>query len=106
MNSKTNQKIFNLNLAIMKKLLFYLIIAFAILSSSGVMAQQGFGTNQPDKSAAVEIVSSKRGLLIPRIELTATNLAAPVTAPAQSLLVYNTEPNGTGETAVTPGFYY
>lgn len=106
MNSKTNQKIFNLNLAIMKKFLFYLIIAFAILSSSGVMAQQGFGTNQPDKSAAVEIVSTKRGLLIPRIELTATNVAAPVTDPAQSLLVYNTEPNGSGVTAVTPGFYF
>ncbi len=102
MNFKTNKQIFNLNFITMKKLLFYFVIAFAILSSSGMMAQQGFGTNMPDKSAAVDIVSTKRGMLIPRIELTATSVAAPVTTPATSLLVYNT--NTAGD--VTPGFYY
>lgn len=96
----------NLILTKMKNVLFYLVIAFAILSSSSMMAQQGFGTNTPDKSAAVDIVSTKRGLLMPRIELTATDVAAPVTNPANSLMVYNTNTAGAGATAVTPGFYF
>ena len=101
--SKTSKKKFNLNLIPMKKLLLYSLFAFAILLSPSVMAQQGIGTNTPDKSSAVDIVSTKRGLLIPRIALTATNVASPVTAPANSLLVYNTTPDN-GD--VSPGFYY
>jgi len=90
----------------MKKLLLSAFVAFAMLATTKSFAQQGFGTNQPDKSAAVDIVSSQRGLLIPRINLTATNVEAPVINPAQSLLVYNKLSNGTGANAVTPGFYY
>jgi hypothetical protein len=107
MNLKTSKQIFNLNFMTMKKLLFYVVIAFAILSSSNMMAQQGFGTNTPDKSAAVDIVSTKRGFLMPRIALTATNVAAPVTDPANSLMVYNTATTALGnEFDVTPGFYF
>src|SRR5690606_3167415 len=107
MNLKTSKQIFNLNFMTMKKLLFYVVIAFAILSSSNMMAQQGFGTNTPDKSAAVDIVSTKRGFLMPRIALTATNVAAPVTAPANSLLVYNTAPTALGNGFdVTAGYYF
>jgi hypothetical protein len=102
MNLKTSKQIFNLNFIKMKKLLFYVVIAFAILSSSGMMAQQGFGTNTPDKSAAVDIVSTKRGLLIPRVALTETTNNSPVNAPATSLMVYNTA----SANDVTPGFYY
>lgn len=104
--SKTSKKKFNLNLNPMKKLLLYSLFAFAILLSPSVMAQQGFGTNTPDKSSAVDIVSTKRGLLIPRIALTATNAASPVTSPANSLLVYNTATTSTGTNDVTPGFYF
>ena len=86
----------------MKKILLTALVAFATLSSTEMLAQHGFGTNNPDKSAAVDIVSTKRGLLIPRVELTSTIVAAPVTAPANSLLIYNTGSAGD----VTPGFYY
>lgn len=102
MNLKTSKQIFNLNFIKMKKLLFYVVIAFAILSSSDMMAQQGFGTNTPDKSAAVDIVSTKRGMLIPRVALTETTNNSPVTAPATSLMIYNTA----SVNDVTPGFYY
>lgn len=48
-----------------------------------------------------------RGLLIPRIGLTSTISAAPVVAPAEGLMVYNTDkvvdPNP--EYSVSPGFY-
>lgn len=86
----------------MKKILLTAFIAFATLTSTQMTAQQGFGTNNPDKSSAVDIVSTKRGLLIPRIDLTSTTVASPVANPAQSLLVYNK--NTAGD--VTPGFYY
>lgn len=84
----------------MKKLILSASFAFALLTTSNTFAQQGFGTNQPNKSAAVDIVSSKRGLLIPRIDIPDLNNAAPVNSPATSLFVYNTN------TASGVGFYY
>ena len=84
----------------MKKLILSASFAFALLTTSNTFAQQGFGTNQPDKSAAVDIVSSKRGLLIPRISIADLDQAAPVNNPATSLFVYNTN------TTTGVGFYY
>lgn len=84
----------------MKKILLTAAIVFAVLSSNQTFAQVGFGTNTPDKSSAVDIVSSKRGLLIPRVSIGDLSLASPVNAPATSLMVYNTNTT-TGE-----GFYY
>src|SRR5690606_12908603 len=109
MNVKSRKQIFNLKLFKMKKVLFYVVIAFAILSSSSMMAQQGFGTNSPDRSAAVDIVSTKRGFLMPRVALTATNAVGPISAPdgpADALMVYNTATAGVAPNNVTPGFYY
>lgn len=84
----------------MKKLILSASFAFALLTTSNTFAQQGFGTNQPNKSAAVDIVSSKRGLLIPRISIANLDQAAPVHQPAHSLFVFNTNAT-TGQ-----GFYY
>lgn len=50
--------------------------------------------------------TNTKGLLIPRLALTAINVSAPVTAPATSLLVYNTATASTGTNAVSPGYYY
>jgi hypothetical protein len=77
------------------------------LLSAGLHAQNvGIGTATPDPSARLHIEDNARGLLIPKVALTATNVAAPVTGPATSLLVYNTNAAGAGATAVSPGFYY
>jgi hypothetical protein len=78
------------------------------LLSAGLHAQSvGIGTATPHSSARLHIEDNVRGLLIPNVALTATNVAAPVTSPAPSLLVYNTNNTaGTGATAVSPGFYY
>jgi hypothetical protein len=54
----------------------------------------------------VDISSNNNGFLIPRVQLTATNLAAPVANSATSLLVYNTATAGTSPNNVKPGFYY
>ncbi|HLS30880.1 MAG TPA: hypothetical protein VK021_08495, partial [Flavobacteriaceae bacterium] len=70
--------------------------------SPQLFAQQGIGTNVPDKSAALEIVSNQRGLLIPRFAIPDLEQGAPVTDPAHALLVFN---NGEGVTT-EPGFYW
>ena len=77
------------------------------LLSAGLQAQSvGIGTSSPHSSARLHIEDNARGLLIPNVALTSTNAAAPVTSPATSLLVYNTNTAGSGATAVSPGFYY
>lgn len=85
-----------------------LLSTFLLLFAVGVAAygQYGFGTNAPDPSAVLDMTSANKGVLIPRVALTATNVAAPVSAPAVNLLVFNTASASTGTTAVSPGFYY
>ncbi|MGG5508250.1 MULTISPECIES: hypothetical protein [unclassified Myroides] len=79
-----------------------------LLGTQQVHAQQGFGTDKPHKSAAVDIQSSKRGLLIPRVDLVeTTNGTTPINKPEKSLMVYNQVTNAKGTaTEVTPGYYY
>jgi len=90
----------------MKKITYTIGFAFALLATSNAIAQQGFGTNQPSKSAAVEIKSTNKGLLIPRVNLIATDNASPInsTEIAHSLLVYNIGENP--EENLKPGYYF
>lgn len=83
----------------MKKILLLLFISFSFISYS----QVGIGITTPN--AALDITSTTDGLLIPRISLTATNIATVVT-PTTSELVYNTNTSAAGPNQVTPGFYY
>ena len=53
----------------------------------------------------MDITSTNDGILIPRIALTATNVATVLT-PTVSELVYNTATSVPGPNQVTPGFYY
>lgn len=83
----------------MKRNLFFLLI----LISSSIFGQVGVGTTTPQ--ATMDITSSNDGILIPRIALTATNVATVLT-PTVSELVYNTTTSVPGPNQVTPGFYY
>ena len=60
----------------------------------------------PDASAALDVSYASKGLLIPRVALTASNAAGPIASPATSLLVYNTAIAGTSPNNVIPGYYY
>jgi hypothetical protein len=88
----------------MKKLL---LIA-GVLSLNFIYAQVGIGTTVIENGVQLQIESNNKGLLIPRVALTSTLLAAPVgPAPiANGVLIYNTATAGIGITGVTPGFYY
>ena len=74
-------------------LLFFQAISFA---------QVGIGTTTPNADAELDIVSTNRGLLMPRVNLTSTILSAPMTAHVAGMTVYNLNTN----LDVTPGFYY
>ncbi|MBC7411415.1 MAG: hypothetical protein H7331_03045 [Bacteroidia bacterium] len=77
-----------------------------LLNFNKVQAQNiGINTANPDASSILDITHTNRGLLIPRIVLTATNIAAPIITPALSLLVYNTNTT-LGVNGVKPGYYY
>lgn len=72
----------------------------AIISAStlGVFAQKanvGIGTTQPDESAVLDINSSNKGLLIPRMSLQQRNS---IQNPANGLMVYQTD--------LLSGFYF
>ena len=60
----------------------------------------GIGTNTPDASAELDVKASDKGLLIPRVKLDDATTAAPITSPAEGLLIYNE----TGSEA--HGFWY
>ncbi|WP_177735254.1 hypothetical protein [Flavobacterium inviolabile] len=83
----------------------YFIIA-AMLLNYTVYCQVGIGIAAPDPSAVLDVSSSSKGLLIPRIALTGTTDAATITAPATGLLIYNTATAGTAPNTVMPGYYY
>lgn len=86
-----------------KLLLYFTILPFFCL------AQVGINTTSPQ--AQLDVQSTDKGILIPRVELTATDIELPVLNPnggalAESTLVYNTATNGSGSSRVTPGYYY
>lgn len=71
-----------------------------------VHSQVGIGTNTPSASAQLEVNSTTKGFLPPRVALTSTTAATPITSPASGLLVFNTATAGVSPNQVTPGYYY
>lgn len=74
----------------MKKL--FRIIPIVLLSTSAMAQSIGIGTSTPSASAALEISSNTKGLLIPRMT-SAQRLAIP--APANGLMVYDLSTSST-----------
>jgi len=56
--------------------------------------------------ALIDMQSTSRGLLLPRVELTSTTATAPLATHTAGMVVYNTVSAGSGGTAVSPGYYY
>ncbi len=80
----------------------FLAFSFFLISLQA-SAQVGIGTDDPNASAQLDIVSSDKGMLIPRIALSGVaDSTSILNGNVESLLVYNTF-SGSG---VTPGFYY
>ncbi len=75
----------------MPKPAIYLLIVFI---TSSVHAQRvGIGTNTPDTSAILDISSTNKGVLLPKVNLLSIYDSATVSRPAVGLLVFNTNVN-------------
>jgi len=72
-----------------------ILLFFAITISMYSIAQVGIGTSNPDASSVLEIQSTSKGLLIPKLSKTQRDA---INSPAVGLLLYQTDNN--------PGFYY
>ncbi len=81
----------------------FIILMCAIICTFPSFSQEnvGVGTTNPHASALMDLSSSSKGLLIPRVELLSVNNGVtPVNAPATGLLVFNESG------ALEHGFYY
>ncbi|SDJ73465.1 hypothetical protein SAMN04487898_104129 [Pedobacter sp. ok626] len=79
----------------MNKTAKHFAIIIGLLFAFGAKAQVGIGTSTPDASAQLEILSTSKGLLIPRMSLVQRN---DINNPANGLLIYQTNDS--------PGFYF
>lgn len=77
-----------------------------LLISASAYSQVGIGTTTPNSSAQLEVKSSSKGFLPPRIALTSVSDNSTISTPATGLLIFNTASAGTTPYNVTPGYYY
>jgi len=88
----------------MKKI--YLISVILILFVNIRLTAQNISISDvihaPEPSAVLDVYSTSKGLLVPRVSLTATTDTTTIKAPVVSLLVFNTATAGD----VTPGYYF
>ncbi|MFM2268710.1 MAG: hypothetical protein RL757_2151 [Bacteroidota bacterium] len=81
------------------------VVAFiTLVFSNTVFAQLKLGDNPGtiNPSAVLEMETTNKGLLLPRVTLTSTTTFAPLSAHIAGMTVYNTATAGD----VTPGYYY
>ncbi len=82
------------------------VVLTVFLFTSYSHAQVGINTTTPGSGSILDISSSDKGVLFPNIALTSTTVTSPITSPTMGLLIFNTATAGSGDTAVTPGYYY
>lgn len=84
------------------------ILLFTVCSyfQINAYAQVGINTTSPNASAQLDVTSTNKGFLPPRIALTSINDNSTISSPASGLLIYNTATAGSTTNAVTPGYYY
>lgn len=92
-----------------KKSLNVVFLCSSILIGTNSYSQN-IGINatgaSPEASAGLDVNYTDKGMLMPRVALTAANVASPIVSPATSLMVYNTATAGTSPNEVTPGYYF
>jgi len=66
------------------------LLKILVLFPLAIFSQVGIGTTTPSSSAILDVTAVDKGVLVPRVAIANLNTAAPVAAPVESLLVYNT----------------
>lgn len=77
-----------------------IFISGFLLASVFSFAQVGINTTSPDASAVLDVSSTNKGILGPRISLTSATMQLGSAPNAAGLLIYNTGPT------ITPGYYF
>lgn len=87
----------------MRKIFAFLVLTVLLFSliSFGQVSINTDGTS-PNSSSILDVKSTTKGLLPPRVALTGTSSSSPIVLPANGLLVYDTVTAGD----VTPGYYF
>ena len=85
-----------------------IIISSFLLFIGAVNAQVKMGDNPTTLNAnsLLELESTNKGLLLPRLALSAADLAAPLSAHVQGMVIYNTATAGSAPNEVVPGYYF
>jgi hypothetical protein len=78
-----------------------IITSLLLVVSISTFAQTGIGTTTPNSSAQLEVASTTKGFLPPRVALTGSTSASPLAAHVAGMVVYNTAT----VSDVTPGLY-
>jgi hypothetical protein len=84
---------------LMKIILKCFLIQLVLLPSICIYAQVGMGTTTPDASSALDVSSTSKGLLMPRLTTTERDN---VSLPATGLMIFNTSSNDVQLNAGTP----
>jgi hypothetical protein len=82
----------------MKRYILLFCVLFAVIAN----AQTGIGTTTPEASAKLDVYSTNKGFLPPRVTLTSGTDTTTIPSPATGLLVYNTGNN----VGLVAGYYY
>ena len=77
------------------------LLLFFLLITTSMFAQTGIGTTTPNASAKLDVYSTNKGFLPPRVTLTSTTDASTIASPAEGLLVYNL-----GSVGLQAGYYF
>lgn len=81
---------------------FYVVLLLGIVTKG----QVGINTTTPHPSALLDLNSSNKGLLLPRVPLLSTTDVATIPNPASGLMVYATQDSGSGNTAIQKDTLY
>jgi hypothetical protein len=74
----------------MKKIYLFTALLFGLASNAFTQGNVGIGTNMPDNSAILDITSTAKGVLFPRMTTGQRNL---ISSPATGLVIYNSTTN-------------
>ncbi|MDN3673004.1 hypothetical protein QWY99_08065 [Flavobacterium branchiarum] len=90
----------------MKKKLMLLIAVLMLSFYMTAQVKVGANPTTINTNSVLELESTTKGLLLPRVTLSSTSSFSPLTAHVAGMSVYNTATAGAGITGVTPGYYY
>jgi hypothetical protein len=90
---------------IVKLLIFILVLPFLGIAQQVIITDDASYTS-PASGAMLDVKSTTKGFMPPRVALTSLTSASPVTSPVAGLLVYNTATTGTAPNNVLPGIYF